>query len=584
MHISLREHITLWLNKDKHNKNKRKSYMYKKLLSNLPYNPSLIGQVSFYASRIHAEEKLRRLGLVFVALAMVVQVFAGLSRPESSLAASPNDIIPGGFSSHSQANSHCASNNHEFRTILEHYGITCDDVARANTQNVRSTDYDRKLLSMGRLPFGKAGERPVTIQGKTYYQRYLWAWDSGPFSTYQSLVGRTANGMPFIILYNCGNLTIVETPPPAPTPTPTPAPTPDPRPLQAGSALCERLDPTRIQRLRYRFQAVTSGDFYRVKSYTFTFGDGESRTVNTSRRTVSVTHTYDEPGTYTIRASISAEIRQPDRSYRPNTLTCVTTVSIEGIPPTEAPQETPPETPEPVDRCPDVEGIQLTLSECDVCPLIRGVQSSPEECKPCAESNDDTDTIACIALSKTVRNRTQNIDDANGTMANANDVIIYTLRTANDGKIAVSDYVIEEPLADVLEYADVVNLHGGTLGEDNIVRWRPVTINPGRSINKTITVRVKDPIPQTPIPASNPGTYDLVMTNVYGNSTNITLPGSIAKTTEQVVQVLPNTGPTSSTLFAVAFTMTAGYFFARSRLYAKELDIVKHDYTTSGSY
>ena len=35
--------------------------MFKKLLSNLPYNPSLIGQVSFYAKRLHAEEKIRRL-------------------------------------------------------------------------------------------------------------------------------------------------------------------------------------------------------------------------------------------------------------------------------------------------------------------------------------------------------------------------------------------------------------------------------------------------------------------------------------------------------------------------------------------
>ena len=67
--------------------------MFKKLLSNLPFNPSLIGQVSFYAKRMHQETAIRRVGLIFVLLAFFVQFFAVISPPEPSLAASGNDII-----------------------------------------------------------------------------------------------------------------------------------------------------------------------------------------------------------------------------------------------------------------------------------------------------------------------------------------------------------------------------------------------------------------------------------------------------------------------------------------------------------
>ena len=41
-----------WLNSHKHQKCIKTKQMFKKLLSNLPYNPSLIGEVSFYANAL----------------------------------------------------------------------------------------------------------------------------------------------------------------------------------------------------------------------------------------------------------------------------------------------------------------------------------------------------------------------------------------------------------------------------------------------------------------------------------------------------------------------------------------------------
>src|SRR5690606_12425632 len=82
--------------------------------------------------------------------------------------------------------------------------------------------HNRKLLSLGRFAYGKAGERAVSIningQSKTFYQRYLWTWDSGAYSSYTALVGTTNNGAPFMVLYNCGNITVVESSPATPPP------------------------------------------------------------------------------------------------------------------------------------------------------------------------------------------------------------------------------------------------------------------------------------------------------------------------------------------------------------------------------
>src|SRR3954471_16117242 len=71
--------------------------MFRKIVSNLAFSPALVGQLGFYAKRLRKEEATRRIGLIFTALALVVQSFAILSPPESANAASGNNVIYGGI-------------------------------------------------------------------------------------------------------------------------------------------------------------------------------------------------------------------------------------------------------------------------------------------------------------------------------------------------------------------------------------------------------------------------------------------------------------------------------------------------------
>lgn len=410
----------LWFNKRERLIINRKHKMFKKLLSNLPFNPSLIQQVSFYAKRMRSETKIRRLGLGFMALALFVNVYAANSPTEQSFARAGNDIIPGGFTSKNEAVNWCTSNL-EIKTIFAHFGVSCEAVASSRVTTVNSRGHNSQLYSLGRLPYGKAGETAIPIGEQTFYLRYLWSWDSrSSGSSYQALAGTRDNGAPFYLLFNCGNIVTIGVPTPPPPP-----------------------------------------------------------------------------------------------------------------PPPQTPPPTPPKVPN-------------------------------------------------LELHKKARNITQSTADANGTTARPGDIIEYTLTTKNTGDGVKEKYVVSENMTDVLEYASLNDFGGGELTANNLLRWPAADIAPGETITLKVRVKVKDPLPQTPSPVSNPGSFDMVMTNVYGDTIQIKLPPSVPKATEQVTQTLPNTGP--GTTLAVGFGLMAfiGYFYARSRLFATELDIVREDFVSSG--
>ncbi|HSX46595.1 MAG TPA: hypothetical protein VLF87_01240, partial [Patescibacteria group bacterium] len=166
--------------------------MFRKLLSNLPFNPSLINQVSFYAKRMHREQAIRRTGFALIALSIVVQMFAVISPPKPTLAASSNDIIYSGFHTRDEAVLYCIDSHKDINGIFAYYGITCDMVNTAQTIQLNSRDYSDQLDSLGRNPQGATiartgkptDEYGVNINGSTFYMKNLWAWDSGNSSTY----------------------------------------------------------------------------------------------------------------------------------------------------------------------------------------------------------------------------------------------------------------------------------------------------------------------------------------------------------------------------------------------------------------
>ncbi len=222
--------------------------MLEKLLSVLPYNPSMIHQLAFYSRRMREEASIRRTGFVFIVLAFLIQFTAVMSPPQSSATASPNDLVFGGFTTRVEAVSACNNNTKHYADILDYYGITCADVSKATELYIKSTDLNKTLWSAGRIDYPKPGETKLTIpltsgpdKSITIFWRYLWGWDTAGPSTYKALkvIPAATPKVTYWILFDCGNLvshnfpTPYKKPIPKPTPTPTPTPKPTPTPTPA---------------------------------------------------------------------------------------------------------------------------------------------------------------------------------------------------------------------------------------------------------------------------------------------------------------------------------------------------------------
>ncbi|MBA3757905.1 hypothetical protein H0X09_03535 [Candidatus Saccharibacteria bacterium] len=189
--------------------------MFKKILANLPFNPSLVEQINFYSHRLRGEAALRRLGFIMVILSLLVQIVAAQYPAQNSLAASPNDII-NGITTKSSLLQAWDNNTGNIRAIYEKFGIKRANIAAIPGEKPNATikSTSRNWWSTGRLPltsFGisstKWGERTVNASGNIVYQRPLRAWDTGPSSSYAAFQGKNQFGVSFWILQTCGNPT-----------------------------------------------------------------------------------------------------------------------------------------------------------------------------------------------------------------------------------------------------------------------------------------------------------------------------------------------------------------------------------------
>lgn len=218
--------------------------MFRKIVSNLSFSPALVGQFGFYAKRLRKEEATRRLGLVFVALALVVQSLVVFQPPESANASNPSDFVPGGLglganrSLDNFLRPYDANAKH-LKDIMNQFGITRAEIT--------ATQFSSWLATSNKLSWGhvtRPGSTAIAVKDTagttltTVYGRPQTTYFS-PNTRVYGWVGYSQTMGWFAIMQSCGNL-VTEGLPPAPAPTPAPpkpAPTPAPTVLPAKISL-----------------------------------------------------------------------------------------------------------------------------------------------------------------------------------------------------------------------------------------------------------------------------------------------------------------------------------------------------------
>ena len=136
-------------------------------------------------------------------------------------------------------------------------------------------------------------------------------------------------------------------------------------------------------------------------------------------------------------------------------------------------------------------------------------------------------------------------------------------------------------MGDVLEYSTLIDNGGGSLNETTkVLSWSDATLAPKEKQTRTFVVKVMDEIPATASGASDPTSFDCIMTNIFGNSTNINVDCPTPKIVETVAKELPHTGPTENIIFSgVIFAITT-YFYVRTRQVKREVQLIRKDVST----
>ena len=630
--------------------------MFRKLISNLPFSPALVGQLGFYARRLKKEETTRRLGLIVTALALVVQSFAVFSPPESANASNASDLIRGGVKSKSQlldVYDRSANGNGDFKDILDYAGITREELADTKEKSINSRQYGKDSdawKSWGRVHrFSSAqGEvKHVVPRGSggasTVYSRPLWLFDSTSWtikngSTYEVFLGHSKKVGAFSIMKACGNLTVRKTPKPAPegnflqatcdvvkgsavdarnsnenvkvylyfdgppgkgekvgpitasganhtfsyqvpekykkassstqvwgvlvplagwndnsvqfknTAT-IPGNCIKPQPVPA--AACTSLQGRVIERTKFSLVAKsTVENGAKVTSYSFTVKDAagkivQTKTVDSSALQVdSGTITLTTPGTYSAHVVVKTSVGDKDGAN------CATTLKV------AAPE---------------------------MCALNPSLPKNSPDCKPCpGNSQIWYQDAACnpeTAQSKVAKNLTQNVD-ASTVVAQASDRIEYTVYVENVGQVPAS-VTIDEELTDVMEYATIQDNGGGTYNADtHILGWGTISLQPDEKASRTFVIKVNDQIATTAQGQSEPGSYDCIMTNAFGNTINTKVACEAPKVLEQTISELPHTGPTENMIFAGTLGTLVTFFWARSLQIGKEVRLIRKDFNS----
>lgn len=636
--------------------------MFRKIVSGLPFSPALVGQLGFYAKRLRQEEATRRIGLLFTALAVIMQSFAVFTPPESANAANESDFIRGGISSLNDvlaAYDQSARGKGDIKNILDYAGITREELAAAKSGSINSKQFGTgpgAALSWGRVSRFSSDQGevkhvvPTKDSSSTVYSRPLWRYDTQAStvkkgSTYEAYIGHSAKIGWFAILKDCANLVTIKTPQPIPTgkvaasctaisgfaydtrqlnqkvkvylyfggpagkgervgplnasdsnvsspvgngygysykvpekykssTTPTKVyavmiplagwsessvqlgtadiPSNCKTPKPTANASCDSLSHKKISRTSVSLKASSSvSNGADIKGYSFIIKDVKGKVVHqqsvVSSESTIATAEFDVKNIGTYTAAVTAHTSLGDKSGDG----CTTSFTVS------------------------------TEKQCLYNPKISPKDASCEPC-PGDESKwiKDEDCTSHIILGKKVTNLTQGIEDANYTTVMSGDRIEYTIYAENTG-LAPATVSLSEQLFDVVEYATISDLGGASYNsESKVLSWGEIALKPNEKQARKFVVQIQKTIPTTPQGISEPGSYDCVITNTYGNSTSLRVDCPTAKLVEQTIKELPKTGATTNILFSFSLVVATTYFYARSRQLSREIKLIRRDFNS----
>jgi uncharacterized repeat protein (TIGR01451 family) len=188
--------------------------MFKRLISNLPFQPSLLSDVVFYTNRLKKEQALRRFGLILVIVGVILQLVVVAFPPQSSLATNTSDIIYGASSKKDVLSAYRNNQDQlgrtDIRAIFNYYGIGEAQLENASSTTVKDSDGSYINTSRSTTKFA---DTFIPIDGAIdggIYEFPLSYWRKSEYPNgYPAITGVSTYGFRFwVLLKGCGNIVI----------------------------------------------------------------------------------------------------------------------------------------------------------------------------------------------------------------------------------------------------------------------------------------------------------------------------------------------------------------------------------------
>ena len=535
--------------------------MFRKIVSRISFSPALVAQLGFYAKRLRKEQATRKLGLIFVALALVVQSMAVFQAPESANAAHSSDMIPGGLGWSNPSlkkflDAYDSNWGHTQHAVAQ-FGITRAELAAAKLGSFKVNN----IVAYG-WDAGMAGSK--TLKVYDYNGKYVRNLVGLPMNAYYpknrdilAFIGHSKIRGWFAINVECGNIATKEM-----------ASFPEPKPgkITASKAAVnvtqDKIDATKkaaaendiinytVTAKNVGGQLITFTPVDNVKAvlpYATVTNTGGA-TLDKTKGTLAWPAVSLNPGksiskTYSVKMISNLANSKQNCSIKNVFYDASVTVPVNCY--TPEPKE-PPKPPEP--KPPVVPEIKITVE-------------------------------------KKATNISQGNTDATKTTATASDRITYTLTAKNEGTVD-HNFTFTDNIADTLEYAELIDNGGGTLDpKTKVLSWPVVKIAPGAQETRTLTVQMLSKIPATPVGASQGTSFNCRMENGFSPdgedfsqaTTVIQVDCPTPKVIENTVTELPKTGTGSNLIFAVITLSVAAFFYFRSRQLGTEVRLVRRN-------
>lgn len=608
--------------------------MFRKLVSNLPFSPALVGQLGFYARRLRKEELTRRVGLFMTVMALIVQSFVVFVPATSANGSDSNDMCPGisRDSAGVKKIKACYENNtRHYRDVMNYFGVSKTELWKAldnsgawrNTttyKNWYTFGHDARSIDVKNYSSAVAGTL-YARKWKNTIQTRQWGWKG------QS--GETE----FIILADCGNLALKRLLNPSAACVSLTA---SKRDISAGDSITLTAKATTddgAEIAGYNFtQAGPVSDKTTVKTddesatwkrtlstagtykYTVsidTTNNKDKITAKTCTETVTVTEKNIEKPSITIKKTVNdsehATVAVGETFTYKVEVTNNGNVALKNAVVTDtAPQQVTLLTASAgkisgktwtntIASLAARESVTYTITAKyavyasgthtnSVCVDTPSITGAPDACDDATTSTDQIGNPD-VVLNKVADNKTQNGINATTAKANGGDVIVYTITATNSGK-AAGEVTLDDNLTDTLEYATLTDNGGGTFDQNtNVLSWGRVSLKSGEKTSRTFVMTVKDPVPAMAQNQGTPTSYDCTMSNIVRpdgeDAINIPVACPAAKeiVEQTVVKQLPSTGPGENMVFAGALLMVVSFLWARSRQLGKEVRLVRKDFS-----